>query len=321
MKYPALKDRVSGDLMKKSSIAVVINFCSNESSFIGSCIEEARKFARQIIIPVCDHFFDGVEENRTLLEKIYRSYPDCLFLEYPFIPSILRRHIVKGVPQVPFWHSFSRLIGASFLECEIETILFLDADEISDGFKFCEWLETGDYQQNTVMKLSNYWYFREPIYQALPWEDSIVLVRRRVLTRDLLFQQGERDAIYQFLPGPKRRNITGIDGQPMFHHFSWVRTKEAMLRKVQSWGHKSDRNWVELVEKEFLGPFQGTDFIHGYRYKTVSPLFDIRLEPVIFNVQDQDPQVIRLTKKDLFDLLKFKKRSIRKWLSYAFTGF
>jgi hypothetical protein len=301
--------------MQKQPIAAVINFCSNESRFIGSCIEEARKFAKQIIVPVCDHFFDGIAENRALLEQVYRAYPDCLFLEYPFIPSEIPRRIFKDVSPAHFWHSCSRLIGASFLNIGIEAVLFLDADEVPDGFKFSEWLDASDYQQNTVMKLSNYWYFREPIYQALSWEDSIVLVQTRAINHDLILRQEERDAIYNLLPGPKRRHVTGPDGQPMFHHFSWVRTKDEMLKKVRSWGHKADRNWVELVEKEFSGDFQGTDFIHGYQYKTIPAPFDIRLGPAVFKPSNLDHHVVRLTQKDLRDLLKFKKSLIWKWLS------
>jgi len=300
--------------MHKQPIAAVINFCSNESRFIGSCIEEARKFAKQIIIPVCDHFFDGVAENRPLLEQIYRAYPDCLFLEYPFIPSAIPRRIFKDVSPAHFWHSCSRLIGTSYLDSEIEAVLFLDADEVPDGRTFSEWLEASDYQQNTVMKLSNYWYFREPIYQALSWEDSIVLVQTRAITHDLILHQEERDAIYNRLPGPKRRHVTGPNGEPMFHHFSWVRTKNEMLKKVCSWGHKGDRNWTQLVEQEFSNSFQGTDFIHGYKYKTVEPLFDIRLEPTFFQPAREEPQVVRLTQKDLRDLLKFKKNFLSQWL-------
>ncbi len=301
--------------MQKHPVAAVINFCSNESRFIGSCIEEARKFARQIIIPVADHFFDGTAENRTLLEQIYRTYPDCLFIEYPYIPSEIPRRIFKDVSPAHFWHSCSRLVSLSFLEKSIETVLFLDADEVPDGDKFSEWLEVSDYQHNTVMKLSNYWYFREPSHQALSWEDSVVLVQVRAITQDLILRQEERDAIYDLLPGPKRRHVMGPDGQPMFHHFSWVRTKEEMLKKVQSWGHKGDRNWIELVEKEFSAPFQGTDFIHGYQYKAIEPRFDIRLEPTVFKPLSQESRVVHLTQKNLCDLLKFKKIILWKWLS------
>lgn len=301
--------------MQKQPIAAIINFCSNESRFIGACIEQAQIFAKQVIVSVCDHFFDGTVENRSILEQVYRAYPDCLFIEYPFIPSEIPRRIFKEISPSHFWHSCSRLVGASFLDKDIQAIVFLDADEIADGAKFAEWLEASDYHYHTVMKLANFWYFREPIYQALSLEDSIVLVQARALDPEILLRQEERDAMYELLPGPKRRSVTGSDGQPMFHHYSWVRTKEEMMKKVQSWGHKGDRNWISLVEKEFTGPFQGVDFIHGYGYKTVSPLFDIRLGAVTFKPTGREGRVVHLTQKQLRDLLKFKKNILLEWLS------
>jgi hypothetical protein len=63
----------------------------------------------------------------------------------------------------------------------------------------------------------------------------------------------------------------------MFHHFSWVRTKEEMLTKVRSWAHRNDCNWTDLVEQEFTHEFTGRDFVHGYSYRTVPNVFDIKV--------------------------------------------
>ena len=61
----------------------------------------------------------------------------------------------------------------------------------------------------------------------------------------------------------------------MFHHYSWVRTKAQLLKKVSSWAHKDDRNWAAFVEEEFSRPFNGTDFVHGFSYTTVKNIFTI----------------------------------------------
>jgi hypothetical protein len=100
----------------------------------------------------------------------------------------------------------------------------------------------------------------------------------------------------------------------MFHHYSWVRTRDEMMKKVQSWGHKNDRDWVALVNEEFSAPFKGSDFVHGYKYKTVSPLFDIRFETAAFKPREKEPRVIRLSQKDLLDQLKFKKSILFDWI-------
>ncbi len=292
--------------MKKHPIATIVNFCSNESRFIRATLEEALTFSIQVIVPVCDHFFDGKPENRELLEKIYGAFPNCLFIEYPYLPEKIPKKILKNVNPAHFWHSFSRLIGFSFVEEEIDTVLFLDADEVPEGKRFAEWLECSDYRQHTALKLSNYWYFREPIHQALKFEDSIVLVQKKALEMEILLHQDERDAIYNLLPGPKRRHVTGSDGRPMFHHYSWVRTKEEMLQKVRAWGHRGDRDWTALVQEEFEAPFKGTDFVHGYRYQIVPSQFEIHFDPPQFEPKGS-AKVKRLKGEETLRHLKQKK--------------
>jgi hypothetical protein len=58
---------------------------------------------------------------------------------------------------------------------------------------------------------------------------------------------------------------------------SWVRTKEQMLKKVNSWAHKSDKHWVSLIEQEFEYSFKGRDFVHNYQYNEVSNIFNINI--------------------------------------------
>jgi hypothetical protein len=306
--------------MHKKPIAAVINFCTNESRFLKASIEQARLFARQIIIPVCDHFFDGTPEKMKELDLIYRSFPDCAFIQYPYIPEKIPRRVFKKISPAHFWHSLSRLLAMQYVEESIETVIFLDADEVPDGRRFSRWLDDSDYHQHVVLKLANYWYFREPIYQAASWEDSIILIQKRALSEQLLLQESERDALYEQLPGPKRRRVTDSHGEPMFHHFSWVRTKEEMLKKVRSWGHRADKNWIELVEKEFEAPFKGTDFIHGYQYKTVPPLFNICLEEASFQpIAAKPPSLKNISFSQILSCLR--TTSLPSWRKYLGLDF
>lgn len=285
------------------SVAAIINFCTNESRFIRACIEQALLFCRQVIVPVSTHLFDGTQENQILLESVYRAFPQCLFIEYPFLPDQIPPSLLKTVEFAHFWPCASRRIGFEFVAPEIETILFLDADEVADGKKMQRWLDTSDYKKHTVMKLCNYWYFRDPSFRAKTWEDSIVLVKKKGFNPDFLFSTNERCFLYEVLPNPKRRTVVSEEGNPLFHHFSWVRTQEEMLKKVTAWSHRKDRDWVQAVQKEFEGPFRGTDFIHGYQYDCVEPLFQISLEPPSFMDQGA-PNLIRLQEKDCLSLLK-----------------
>ena len=96
----------------------------------------------------------------------------------------------------------------------------------------------------------------------------------------------------------------------MIHHYSWVRTKDEMLKKINSWGHKGDRNWIELVESEFSQDFKGVDFIHGYRYQTVPSAFDIQFSEFPSNPSVSKANLIQLERKDILKILQFKNKSI-----------
>lgn len=64
--------------------------------------------------------------------------------------------------------------------------------------------------------------------------------------------------------------LLGHDSAPLVHHFSWVRSREEMLRKVASWGHRRDRSdWADLVNQEFEREFRAgdRDFVKGYMYE------------------------------------------------------
>ena len=304
--------------MKKYPIATIINFCTNESRFLKVSLEQALTYSAQVIVPVCDHFFDGTPENRHLLEAIYRAFPEVQFVEYPFIPKRIPKGIFKTVAPAHFWHSLSRLIASSFLDEEIESVLFLDADEIPDGSRFSEWLGCSDYTLHTALKMANYWYFREPRYRAEKWEDSIVLAQKRALQPHLLLRQEEREAIYDSLPGPKRRMVVGVDGNPMFHHYSWVRTEEEMMKKVRSWGHREDRDWEALVKKEFAGPFQGVDFVHNYRFQTVEPAFEVHFDDPHFPPKGKE-NVKRVTDDEVLRAAKLGRESRWKALFPFFS--
>jgi hypothetical protein len=303
--------------MNKPPIASIINFCTIEARFIKACIEQCRHFSRQIIIPVCDHFFNGQPENRDLLRRIYAAFPDCFFIEYPFAVQSIPEKILKRVESGHFWHCVSRMIGTQYVDEGVETILFLDADELPEGKKFLEWLNSSDWNLHSVLKMANYWYFREPRYRSLNWEDSIVLAQKTTLDGSILLHKSERNAIYDLLPGPKRRAVTGLDGQPMFHHFSWIRTRNEMLAKVRAWGHRGDRDWVKLVDQEFSRPFTGKDFVHGYSFEECIPVFPVSLDESDFSPHEKKPlRFKRLEDRELLQHLGLRKS---KWLRKFFN--
>jgi hypothetical protein len=252
-------------------ISIVLMYCSNDFRWIKACVEQASKIAEEIVIPVCDHFFDGTPENREVLDKTYEmlsSNPKVKIIEYEYSPG----------RETSYWDLMSRVIGKENTNPENDWIMYLESDEIIESDKFIEWINTGEYKNYESMKFDNYFYFRESIYQAdqTKYEDSVVLVKRKYANINPLLKIA-REQCHEYLNVNKKRNIRGLDGKPMIHHFSWVRTKEQMLRKVKSWFHNKDMDWVSLVEKEFSQEFSGVDFIpaHNYSYKVVENKFNL----------------------------------------------
>ena len=245
-------------------IATVINFSTNEALFFRQCLEEALLFSHQVIVPVCDHFFDGTPENVELLNGIYAAHPEVQFIQYAW-----SKDNFYGGHSTHYWHNISRLLGSHFVDSRVKYVLFLDVDEIVEGKAFARWLDQFPLKDFSALRLACYWYFRESKYQATAWEDTPLLICKEALHYDALMHPYERAGTFAVVEGEKRRQVTSMEQLPMVHHYSWVRSKEALLRKVRSWGHRDERDWENLVEAEFSRPFSGTDFVHGYSFKEV----------------------------------------------------
>jgi hypothetical protein len=246
-------------------LTTIVSYCTNEYRFIRACVASVAPFSRQVIVPVADHFFDGTPEDQALLERTKRENPEASFVSYPWIPGRKPR----------YWHNYSRAVGTQHLADDVEWVLFLDADEIVDTRPFVEFASTLTTSSADAYTLANYWYFREPTYRATTLEESVVLVRRPLVDQIDLKAKRERG---QFVGATTPRRVTWR-GQPMVHHYSWVRTKAEMLRKVRSWGHRDKKDWVTLVEEEFSRPFNGRCFVHNYQFDVVEDFLRLATAP------------------------------------------
>lgn len=296
-------------------VASIISFCTNDVRFLKACIEGVKTFSHQVLISVSDHFFNGELENLALLEQIYKQFPDCTFIEFAFDPNELYGSCAysrENPDWVHHWHNSARLVAYHFVKEEIDSLFFVDSDEIVESQKFAAWLQKGC--TFNAVRFRTYYYFRETRFQATTWPDGLLFVKKSALDPDWLLDSDERMGLFFKMLGRKERFMLGLDGKPMIHHYSWVRTKEEMLKKVTCWGHHWERNWEERVEEEFSRPFNGTDFVRDYSYREVTPHFDlepltpqsknISLEEHIKNIKSLS-NVIRVTAKEIFrkDLL------------------
>lgn len=272
---------------KLPRIATIINFCTLDSRFLPGCLANVRDFSEQIIIPAVSHLFDGTPENMAELMRLASEVQDektaLLLLDYDHEKTV--SHGSR------YWHNFARWSGVQELRDDIDYVLFLDADEIVEGERFSEWLATREFMDYDAVALAANWYFREASYRATSMEEAGLLVNRKVITSELIFDNLER---WSFIRLPRcARFQTGCDRLPMLHHYSWVRTKEEMLRKVSAWGHNRDQDWASLVHKEFEHDFTGRDFVHGYNYIIVEPYLS---SGPAFTLYQQATELIRTGK-------------------------
>lgn len=253
-------------------ITTIINYCTNDYIFLKHCIDHVRAFSTSIIIPYCDHFHDGTVENSELLERSVKENVGVQFVEFNYEKDQSSR-----------WHcNASRKIGIELAPEDTEYFLFLDTDEIIETDKFIEWI----IQEEKVglvdsYKIANYWYFRDFKYRSSGFEESIALVKKGPLTENdsVIFNNEERNALFFF--AQSRKGCCMLNGKPFIHHYSWVRSKEAMLKKVTAWSHNKDKDWISLVHKEFDEPFRGKDLIFPERniqYDIVEPYINLTIQ-------------------------------------------
>ncbi len=259
-------------------ITAVISFCSNDWRFLKRCVDEVSPFCNQILITVCDHFFDGSEENYALLEEAYLSFPVCTFLEFHFDPEKSYNYFSTLCPSHRNfrheWHNTGRWLGFLHASPETEFFLFLDSDEIFDGELFLKWQEQIGIKQYSAMRFAAYYHFREAKFEAIEQDDFSLLVKKESLQSEFFWNLDERFGLFHLLQGEKKLGVRGVDGKPMVRHYSGVRTKEELQKKLGSWGHHWERDWERLLNEEYSRSFNGKDFIRRYTYQTVPTVFD-----------------------------------------------
>lgn len=196
------------------------------------------------------------------------------------------------------WHNTARYIGFFFLLPSIDWVLFCDVDEIFEKKNLLDWMNTFPLRDYEVIRFATYWYFRKAYFRAKEYPDGPLLVKRSILSPELLLDQDERNGIFQKALGKKKQQMMN-KGRPFVHHYSWVRKKKELLQKVDSWGHRWERNWPLLIEKEFKKPFTGKDFVRGYTYEKVKPYFDPLQEPKLTLIKEIFP-IRTVTPQELF---------------------
>ncbi len=232
------------------SIACVIHFCTNDLRFLRKNVEEAKKISDCVVIPVCDHFFNGQPEDREKLNWVYREFPDCSFIEFEYNSQSTYTPFAYASTPVhrnwaACWHSTCRLIGNFYAPPSYEYILHLDADEILEGKRLRSWLDDGEYRKYLALWLGAYEY-AHPTLRTEELFTSALLVNRNALDPFSMVDRNERWGIYIQIAEPKTQVII-----PFVHHYSWVRSKSECVHKSKTWGHRDQADWKTWINRYF----------------------------------------------------------------------
>lgn len=260
-------------------ISTILQYSTTEIIFLETNLKQCDKFSDEIIIPICSHFFNGQPEDVNLLKEttsIVKKYSKAKIIMFDWEGTQSNNS---------YYHNLSRKIGTD--AAKNNWLFFLDADEIVSD-EFYDWFQSVC-NLDRAWWLSCYWYFREPIYQAVANEGAGLLIPKKYCSWDL-YNKLERGQLFQKMHDANKlslsdfEEILSLSGKKMVHHYSWVRNKNDMINKIKNWGHKDDKNWETLINEELSRPFNGTDFIHNYQYNIVDNYFNIKLN---FNKIDQ----------------------------------
>ncbi len=290
--------------MPNARLATIINFCTLDYPFLPHLLKEAKKFSSSIYVVLADHLFNGRKEDIQDIWSIAAEFSDVSFILFPYLHKPIFWRGLSLETTAHMWHNVNRLVGFHHLSDEIDYVFFLDADEIPEGDNLRTLLSYYPYEKYDCIKFACYWYFRKPIFQATVYETSPLMAKKSVLTRKLIMQKYERTGMFVYAKGEKIEGVLGENVKPVLHHYSWVRTKEEMLEKVRSWGHKHNKDWESLIHEEFSSEFQGKDFVHGYSFNLVESFIPLDLQAKPSKKIQNAPQNLKtLSETELFNIL------------------
>lgn len=264
------------------SVGAIISFSTLERAFAVPLLREVSRFASSVVVSYADKLYDGTPEDVGFVEgTLAPAFPYVRFVRYE-VDLATRPDQMRGVVRRPtaYWHNLARWTAIQALDPDVRWVYVLDADEIPDGAAVRRWLAARlpTAGPEVCFKQSCYWYYRRPTQRARALEDSILLIHRTHLRLDTVFHDMERDGLVATSGATPERNVRGTDGTPMWHHYSFVRSRPGLVRKLTSWAHRDDlfagRSAEELVEQMY-GDAAGTDIVHGYEYETVEDRFGL----------------------------------------------
>lgn len=254
--------------MKK--IGSIISYSSYHNPYIEDCIYEASLVSDIVVVVASTHFFNGEKDKNLIAERFKNQNIRYVEIDFTKLP--------QNKPS-RFYHNLLRKLGYEDLQqilgYDCDFYFFIDSDEILEGGKVKEWIqsEVAAYEN---YKLAHFWYYRDTCYRARTPEEGAVLVAKQTLESSEMNWFGERERENYT---KKWNYMASYKNKVLGHHYSWAGTEEMLLRKVKSWGHNSDNtNWEKIVVDEFKHEFNGKCPFKSYVFDKIDPYIGFTFE-------------------------------------------
>ena len=263
------------------NLSVMINYCSNERSFIDVLLTQCLVFSNDIVVSYGSHLYDGTPEDMAHIAHCQNAFPTVQFVSYP-VDATLDLSLQPGVKNRPtaYWHNLARWTAYQAIRNKGWAFV-IDADEIPEGALVAEWLERFSpfLKENECYKMANYWYFKDPTNRADTLEDSILLIHTSHMNRETVFGDYERDHLIQKSGCKLLRRVRGRHNAVLWNHYSWCRSRKEMEHKIRNWAHSNDmfKNVDAAKIVTFVFRDDGVnDVVHGYSYTKVPNKFNLK---------------------------------------------
>ncbi|MFT3932686.1 MAG: hypothetical protein QM726_03640 [Chitinophagaceae bacterium] len=265
-------------MYKSNAIEAIILYCSLDRRFIAPCLENLLRtgFVSCHVI-MYDHLYGGVPEDVTAEESFIRKSA-----EEWFNAGLVRLTTLPWQPaeSTLYFEAAGRYYGAQ--QSTARHLLFIDADEIVDTVAFTRWCTNDWDKSKKAVKLNQYLYFIHPAYRLDVQSHNTVIADGNYARSLPLRVEARWNAYWNNQNRLSRWTAKlGLNpyfsiqrGTPFIHHFTYVRTKAEMLKKVANWSHNKDHdNWAELIEQLYANANKHKIGGHGFTH--VENVFDI----------------------------------------------
>lgn len=260
--------------MDVNEFAIIITYCSKDKAFIYKNIEQCLNITKNVFLSCGTHLHTGENEDFDHLRELKNMYNIDIII---YDVDLNEFNPLKERPKC-YFNNKSRICGymkALNKVSQIKWFLFIDADEIPEGIKLKFILQNTDFDDSKNYTFSTYWYYRDPIYQSLKIEDTPLMLHKNNISIDNMMVDLERYHFSKMKDKTIRGLLHPVTNKPVFHHYSWVRSKENMFKKIRGWAHEDDIDWKKIIEDDFMNNFTKIEPIYGSLCIEVDNIFDI----------------------------------------------